>query len=671
MASSANELVLRVTATQELLERQLREMGRNVDTFEQAAETRIDQLEKRFSGINLRGAIDAVKQADQAFRSSFSSIQSQAAQMAASVAQTGQVDLTPLIEQARNHAAMLNAEQVATAALLRAEEARLAKIEQVTMQEQAAVAAGRAALAQSQQKAQAATIEAQRLEALQAELGQTAVAQQKLTSTSGAARAGLQQAGFQVQDFAVQVAGGTSATRAFSLQAPQLFGALQLMASGAENSKGKFAAFANFLGGPWGVAIGIAIPLAGMLVEKLLDVGDAADTVKAKASAAQTAIQRLFALAGQVKYEGDYSAVQASILTGEAAVSRLDQQIAAAQSRYDTIVAAGSGANPEAALAAQASALRQVSNLESQRAAAQQNVDKQRAALEAVNEQIAIRQRADAARAKLWPDASGSSGGGSSGSSRTVREAQQVQSAADKAREALEKMAAANSVLLGNDAQFTGNTNLDDPNNPVTKMVQASLEGKERLAEFHAQMDKMAEQTKVKWTDAAQTVISSLQSMSNAIESGDILDILSAALGLFEQLGGLGVFGSTIQNNLLHPNISAPVKARASGGPVSAKTPYLVGENGPELFVPNAGGQIISNDNLRSPSVSRGTLAGIAAQRVQTVVVQVQANDYFDARVDSRASAVATPLSLRAAAAGSGLAQADIARRNRNRIPGR
>lgn len=37
---------------------------------------------------------------------------------------------------------------------------------------------------------------------------------------------------------------------------------------------------------------------------------------------------------------------------------------------------------------------------------------------------------------------------------------------------------------------------------------------------------------------------------------------------------------------------------RANGGPVSSSTPYLVGEVGPELFVPGRGGTIIPNDQL-------------------------------------------------------------------------
>ena len=31
------------------------------------------------------------------------------------------------------------------------------------------------------------------------------------------------------------------------------------------------------------------------------------------------------------------------------------------------------------------------------------------------------------------------------------------------------------------------------------------------------------------------------------------------------------------------------------GGPVTAKTPYLVGESGPEIFAPNVDGSIINN----------------------------------------------------------------------------
>jgi hypothetical protein len=37
---------------------------------------------------------------------------------------------------------------------------------------------------------------------------------------------------------------------------------------------------------------------------------------------------------------------------------------------------------------------------------------------------------------------------------------------------------------------------------------------------------------------------------------------------------------------------------RASGGPVSSGSPYIVGERGPELFVPSSSGNIVPNNAL-------------------------------------------------------------------------
>lgn len=42
---------------------------------------------------------------------------------------------------------------------------------------------------------------------------------------------------------------------------------------------------------------------------------------------------------------------------------------------------------------------------------------------------------------------------------------------------------------------------------------------------------------------------------------------------------------------MAQPGLKLP--GRASGGPVSSGMPYMVGENGPELFVPGAAGTIV------------------------------------------------------------------------------
>jgi hypothetical protein len=42
---------------------------------------------------------------------------------------------------------------------------------------------------------------------------------------------------------------------------------------------------------------------------------------------------------------------------------------------------------------------------------------------------------------------------------------------------------------------------------------------------------------------------------------------------------------------------------RANGGPVTQGNPFVVGERGPELFIPSTDGQIISNNKMNSGAV--------------------------------------------------------------------
>jgi hypothetical protein len=64
-------------------------------------------------------------------------------------------------------------------------------------------------------------------------------------------------------------------------------------------------------------------------------------------------------------------------------------------------------------------------------------------------------------------------------------------------------------------------------------------------------------------------------------------------------LGGGGPLGNGVPANdlgrLMGPN---PIMPRANGGPVGAGQSYIVGERGPELFVPSRSGSIVPNDRL-------------------------------------------------------------------------
>jgi len=66
--------------------------------------------------------------------------------------------------------------------------------------------------------------------------------------------------------------------------------------------------------------------------------------------------------------------------------------------------------------------------------------------------------------------------------------------------------------------------------------------------------------------------------------------------------------------------------ARAEGGPVSGNKTYLVGERGPELFVPNVAGTIVPNDELPSfgqglASVLGGRGGGATTLRGQDIIL--------------------------------------------------
>lgn len=52
--------------------------------------------------------------------------------------------------------------------------------------------------------------------------------------------------------------------------------------------------------------------------------------------------------------------------------------------------------------------------------------------------------------------------------------------------------------------------------------------------------------------------------------------------------------------NLTATNVYVAGRARAEGGPVAPAQPYVVGERGPELFVPKTAGTVISNQTIRN-----------------------------------------------------------------------
>lgn len=98
-------------------------------------------------------------------------------------------------------------------------------------------------------------------------------------------------------------------------------------------------------------------------------------------------------------------------------------------------------------------------------------------------------------------------------------------------------------------------------------------------------IDSFVENGKFKFKDFAQEVIKQLAAIA----------LKAAATKLVGFLGN--VFGKVLGG-------------RAMGGPVAANTPYVVGEKGPEIFVPKSSGSIVPNNEAFGGSSNRRATGG-------------------------------------------------------------
>jgi hypothetical protein len=129
----------------------------------------------------------------------------------------------------------------------------------------------------------------------------------------------------------------------------------------------------------------------------------------------------------------------------------------------------------------------------------------------------------------------------------------------------------------------------------MTSRLSASNEEAKKAIPAMSQLAKIS--------DDAGAIIA--QGFEDAILSGEKLQDVLKAIG--RDLLRL-VFQQTITQPLA-AGISGALQGmfRANGGPVSANSPYVVGERGPELFVPRASGSIVSNSNMNQGSGSAGS----------------------------------------------------------------
>jgi hypothetical protein len=119
---------------------------------------------------------------------------------------------------------------------------------------------------------------------------------------------------------------------------------------------------------------------------------------------------------------------------------------------------------------------------------------------------------------------------------------------------------------------------------------------------------KMVEGTKVTLNDFKQMI---RQTVAQVIAQIFRLTIVNAVLNSI--FPGLGLPTATF-SSLLSP--------KATGGAISARQPYLVGERGPELIVPNSASTVMNSNNTRSALSGGGGVTVVQNINVTTGVQQ-------------------------------------------------
>ena len=145
-------------------------------------------------------------------------------------------------------------------------------------------------------------------------------------------------------------------------------------------------------------------------------------------------------------------------------------------------------------------------------------------------------------------------------------------------------------------------------------MIRLTGEAGAAFAATSGDVEDMASRLSMVNEEANKTIpaMSQLAQMSN--DAGSMIaqgfeDAILSGQKLGEVVRSLGrdlvrlVFSQMVTQPLAK-GIATALGARAMGGPVSGGSPYVVGEKGPELFVPHASGTIVPNNKMGGGSGS-------------------------------------------------------------------
>lgn len=133
---------------------------------------------------------------------------------------------------------------------------------------------------------------------------------------------------------------------------------------------------------------------------------------------------------------------------------------------------------------------------------------------------------------------------------------------------------------------------------------------------------------------AIETAISGISSAINAMKSawdavwsgisGAVSAAWSAMSGIFNDIKqGASDVGNALSKITNNP-VTSFLGHLAGGGPAQANTPYIIGENGPELFIPSTSGVVVPNGVLSNPTGNITPLPDLAGGTNNPGALQAQ-----------------------------------------------
>lgn len=151
----------------------------------------------------------------------------------------------------------------------------------------------------------------------------------------------------------------------------------------------------------------------------------------------------------------------------------------------------------------------------------------------------------------------------------------------------------------------------DEVSNISSAMENATVNAFRGMEDAFVEFTKTG---KLNFSDMANSIINDLIRIQ---VRQSIVAPLSGLISGFMQTGSTYNASGSIAEHIFNPS------ARAIGGAVQAGSPYIVGERGAELFVPNQSGSIVPNDQLGGSNVVVNQTINVTTGVQQTVRAEV------------------------------------------------